>query len=578
MAAPNISEEEIESVLTVYESMLDSELNTNWLLLKYGGENDEFFLHASGARGLPELKQAFEDLSAVHIAFYHEEVPSKPGYVLINYIPPQMSGVRRARALVQSRRVGALFIKASSHSEHSTLTIDHLSNLTPSSVHQAVLKPDEVHNIRIERSTSSPDPTITNFDPSTTSDPMIHLHSVRRSFTETYNPKVVPPDYSSSPHKSQSLFSSILRRSRNKTEDVPWESDDDAISPPPPPTPPKVPPKDQGQSQIHSPPLRSRAVTNPEFRSSLAEFAFISHPIQSSDDEVLVEHPNSPAKTSIDKPNGALFSIPIDRKWVQDAVSIPDPEERARRRQIAQQQRAREERRAQAEEAERQARIKQEREEMKRQEEEEEEWRKAMLEQELQEITAQRRAVEQREKEEDERKTQEIEMRKEQDRQRRIQEHEKLEKWRQQLAREAEAEKRKEADDKRKMDAERKTKVQDMVKEVKGEMKSSGSTTAWATIQTSDSLVWRRRYIKLVGSKFFLYRSPKDMNQVLDEVELRGQIGGLREPDEGFEELKAIKYSFAIVFKDGRDPWSVFGDTEEEKIKMLGMLHYAAGL
>lgn len=56
------------------------------------------------------------------------------------------------------------------------------------------------------------------------------------------------------------------------------------------------------------------------------------------------------------------------------------------------------------------------------------------------------------------------------------------------------------------------------------------------------------------------------MNQVLEEVELRGRIAGLREPTEGFEELKAIRYSFAIQFKDGRDPWAMYGDTEEEKV------------
>ncbi|KAJ4473779.1 hypothetical protein J3R30DRAFT_3377648 [Lentinula aciculospora] len=563
MTSANITD--INAVLVKYNAIVDSD--SNWLLLKYDESSDEFYLHASGFKGLSELKQSFEDLSAVHIAFYHEELPqvrSKPGFALINYIPSSISGIRRARALVQSRRVGALF----SETKHATLTIDHLSNLTPSAIHQAVLNPDGVHNIRIERSASSPEPT----DQPSTSESM--FLPIRRSFTENHNPSVIPPNYSSPP-KSQSLFSSILRRNRaTPRNDVPWESDKDAAPP--------TPPKDNSLPISKYSYTRPRNTSKSELRNSLAEFAFISHPILSSDDDVIVEHPSPSSKTAqrltSNKSDGTLPPVPVDRKWMQDTVFIPDPKERARRRQLAQQQRALEEQQALKEEAERRARIKEEKEEFKRQEEEEEAWRKAMLEQELQEITAQRRAREQREREEDAKKRNEIEMRKEMDRRRRIEEHGKLEKWRQRLAQESEAEKRKEDDDRKRADAARKIKVQEMIKEVKMELRSTGWTSAWATLQTGDSIVWRRRYVKLIASKIFLYRSPKDMNQVLDEVELRGQIAGFREPNEGFEELKAIKHSFAIEFKDGRDPWAVFGDTEEEKIKMLGMLQYAAGL
>jgi hypothetical protein len=113
MATVNISD--VDQVQAAYDSIVA--LQSNWLLLRYGVENtDDLFLYASGSQGLPELKQAFEDLSVVHLAFYREEnlqVPAKPGFALINYIPSSISGVRRARALVQSRRVGALFYKAS---------------------------------------------------------------------------------------------------------------------------------------------------------------------------------------------------------------------------------------------------------------------------------------------------------------------------------------------------------------------------------------------------------------------------------------------------------------------------------
>ena len=56
------------------------------------------------------------------------------------------------------------------------------------------------------------------------------------------------------------------------------------------------------------------------------------------------------------------------------------------------------------------------------------------------------------------------------------------------------------------------------------------------------------------------------MQQFLDKVELRGTIRGLREWNEGYEDLEAIPHSFAIEFKDGRGHWSMFSDSEEEKV------------
>jgi MAP7 domain-containing protein 1 len=59
---------------------------------------------------------------------------------------------------------------------------------------------------------------------------------------------------------------------------------------------------------------------------------------------------------------------------------------------------------------------------------------------------------------------------------------------------------------------------------------------------------------------------PQDSNQVLDQLDLRGQVRGLREWNEGYEDLKAIPFSFAVEFKGEREPWSMFSDSEEEKV------------
>ena len=41
---------------------------------------------------------------------------------------------------------------------------------------------------------------------------------------------------------------------------------------------------------------------------------------------------------------------------------------------------------------------------------------------------------------------------------------------------------------------------------------------------------------------------------------------GLREWNEGYEDLKAIPFSFAVEFNGEREPWSMFSDSEEEKV------------
>lgn len=57
------------------------------------------------------------------------------------------------------------------------------------------------------------------------------------------------------------------------------------------------------------------------------------------------------------------------------------------------------------------------------------------------------------------------------------------------------------------------------------------------------------------------------MNNKCDETMLRGRIQALREWDEGFDELKAIPFSFAVEFSVDEGPWSMYADSEEEKVR-----------
>lgn len=107
-------------------------------------ESFQLYAQGSGIDGLPELKSRIDDPSQVFIAFYRD---GNDGFILLNIIPESVSGVRRARALVHSRRIGAIFQVTSScgpllprltfaQATQTSLTVDHLSNLTPKSIRQ----------------------------------------------------------------------------------------------------------------------------------------------------------------------------------------------------------------------------------------------------------------------------------------------------------------------------------------------------------------------------------------------------------------------------------------------------------
>ncbi|KAK7056172.1 hypothetical protein VNI00_002724 [Paramarasmius palmivorus] len=415
---------------------------------------------------------------------------------------------------------------------------------------------------------------------------------IRRSFTETYAPNhavnLPPVPVAKSASMITGLGSSLLRRIQ-KDKEVPTPVPKDDTTPPPPP------PKDKGKfglpshprsvstpksyTQLHHSlpqtiPSQRKVSAPPEF---LSDFAVISGSFSS--DEVVVEKPMKQA-TSAKVPDSK--TLPLDRKWVSPEITsytfIPDPNERARRRQLIQEQRKREEEEAIQEEAERQRRLKLEKEALLRQEEEEERQRRASLDEELQRARNERRLKEEREREEDKKKKQEIENRKRADRERRLEEHRRLEEWRREQAKRAMEEENKELGTKKHEEAERRAKIRKMVSEVENDVHEGQLVAGWVTLQISESLVWRRRYFKLIGNTMFFYRSINDIDQVLDELDLQDKVVAIKEWYQGFEELKAIPHSFAIEFKDGRQHWAFFTDSDPEKDKLLGILHFAAGL
>ena len=54
--------------------------------------------------------------------------------------------------------------------------------------------------------------------------------------------------------------------------------------------------------------------------------------------------------------------------------------------------------------------------------------------------------------------------------------------------------------------------------------------------------------------------------QPLETIQL-SSIQRIREWQDGFEELQSIPNSFALEIKDMHDPWSMFTDSSEDKVR-----------
>jgi len=330
---------------------------------------------------------------------------------------------------------------------------------------------------------------------------------VRRSVSESYPSTPPPPPPQAI--KSNTLFSHFLRR--KKKQDEPFDNS----------LPPPAPPKDKGKFSVQQPhhhhmstqalvSHRSAVAQDISQRSranSLSEFAVISR--SSSPDEVIME-PSSPTAAETPAPQPTFgHSLPLRGKWTPETSLIVDPAERARRRAEAQRQREIEEEEAIQQETKRQAQLKLEKQKVLRQEMEEEEQRRASLEGELRRITAERRRKDEVEREEEERKRQELEDRKRVDRERRLEEHRRLEEWRKKQARLVNEAAQRAEEARRQEEAERKKRIQLVEAKVRSNAKAESLVTGWVTMQTSDSLVWKRRFFKFIGSTVFFYRSPK---------------------------------------------------------------------
>ncbi|EIW80218.1 DUF1295-domain-containing protein [Coniophora puteana RWD-64-598 SS2] len=289
--------------------------------------------------------------------------------------------------------------------------------------------------------------------------------------------------------------------------------------------------------------------------------------------------PSSPPPPLPPKKGGADGYSPTLRKQ-NTRTQPPAPEERARMRQAALRQREADEQRAEREERQRAVRRKQEREAEERALVEAEAARKAALQDELR-YAAERKAREEREaREREEARLAEIRARKRAEQERRRKYTLELERWRREQAERAQGQvAEKEALRRRSEEAKRERVMRINEDAARGSSTGEGMCCGWVTMQTPESLAWKRRYFRFdldKGSVAF-YRAPHEMTRPMDTVALDGRVDRICEWWEGFEELEAIPHSFAVKFVDGQD-WLMYADTSDEKDKLLMLVSESAGI
>jgi len=110
------------NIQTAYDEIVSGQ-DTNWLILGYNDSRDKISLYSKGSGGVEELRQNLRE----EVLYGFLRIENR--FVLITYVSEQVSGVRRARALVHGRAVGALFkahqvqISASNSNDFSEVNI-----------------------------------------------------------------------------------------------------------------------------------------------------------------------------------------------------------------------------------------------------------------------------------------------------------------------------------------------------------------------------------------------------------------------------------------------------------------------
>lgn len=523
---------QITALEATYRSILRGE--KKWLLLQYSDNIDlrRLTLCSQGSNGLDELEASFHEHKVQHAVYREDESPST-GLIIITYIPTFISGIERARALVNARHLLTTLQGCT-----ALLTVERLSELTQISVHQALL--GQHHSSQMQRSLSEPiEPTLN------------HLHDVhpaeeiRRACSETNSSNNKARFL---PQRSKKLIVQILGRHRgHRLSGTDME------------TPPVPPPKDTWQNQKAPPECLSEG-----------------HPysgVMQTEPEMVASYPSEanhwPISDNQYPAELRSLYVPLRGKW--GVTMMSDPEERARFRSEAEAKRRREEEEAKDREQEHQAKIRQEKEARIQQNLEDQARQMAALEQDLARAAEERRRRGHFERVEEEHWHRLSELKKRVEKEKRLEMHRQMERWRkEQLYREEQA--------RRDLEEAKRKQTKEMLQRISRAQAQLGRSGrhGWVGIQTSKSLTWKRRIFKLDGGKIHLYRDEKERSPVIAEVDIKTEVRSIKEWDEGYEELKAIPHSFVVELAQRDEIWMMYTDTEDEKYMILAYVYQIA--
>ncbi|OZJ04937.1 hypothetical protein BZG36_02646 [Bifiguratus adelaidae] len=127
-------------IAQAYEA-IKSGSEIDWMLLGYNDTRDVISLYEAGSGGLDALRQRLGD------EVLYALVRFEGRYLFINYVSNSVSGVRRARALVHGRAVGALFdVKKVTVANNTTAQINFTSprELTATNLRQRLFQLGDV--------------------------------------------------------------------------------------------------------------------------------------------------------------------------------------------------------------------------------------------------------------------------------------------------------------------------------------------------------------------------------------------------------------------------------------------------
>lgn len=285
------------------------------------------------------------------------------------------------------------------------------------------------------------------------------------------------------------------------------------------------------------------------------------------------------SSTAPSSPPRDIPSIPRRSYTYVTPPPILTPEETARRRLAAQRRREFEEEEARREERTHQELRRVQREEQERREREEEERRRALLQEHLRRAAMRREEREREEKRIEEERREQIRQQKLLAHQRRLEYTRELDQWRQQQIQRAISSSSEKEEERKRSAEERRNRIVKLGESLLNNANTEKAARGWVTIQTPESLAWKRRYYKfdLGRGQMLLYPNHVDTAHPIDIVELDNRTEALHEWYEGFEELEAIPHSFVIQFVHGQS-WFMYADNEEDKERLLLWLSEAAGI